>query len=305
MAFILVIALGPLAVGVILASGWWLARGRGEGPRNGGPRAATLAAGLVLVLGGLAVQLIAGPLSLLFDLPGGVWEWYSDFRYAIPLGLGVVGLVLVAFPVEARTGEGTADLAPRTALSFVRGRWLIAPAVILGLLLIATITAGVISVPDGETGRYTMYSVDLGGERSMGTSIYGWFYSVPCLILLGVVIASAMLDLVLISRPALARDRDRDVQVRAGRARNVLRIVTGALLVHLGLVLGSLAGAASMRSQLTTPEGDVTVWTSFAALRPLLLGSADIATALGFALWAMVALTAIPSRRPVPVAVGR
>ena len=136
----------------------------------------------------------------------------------------------------------------------------------------------------------------------MGVSIYGWFNSVPCLILMGVLIAIAILDLVLISRPALEVNQVEDVHIRSVRTRNVLLIGTGALLVHLGLIFNSLAGTASIRSSLPTSEGLVMVWTTFAALEPALRGASVVVTAFGFALWAVVALSGIPSKRLAPAA---
>lgn len=302
MAWLYFMVLGPVAAGIVLASVWWLVRGRDSGLPGGSLAAFSLAAGLTLLFGGVAVRLMDGPLPLLLDVPSGVWDWYSDYRFAIPLWLGIIGLVLVAFPVQARSGRGAADLTHRTPVSFASGWWFVTPAAVLALTLIVTFAAGAVSEPDEVTRRYTMYSVDLGGERGMGTSIYGWFYSVPCLILMGVMIVISILDLVLISRPSLDHNQERDVHSRTVRTRNVLLVGTGALLVHLGLIFGSLAGPASVRSWFPTSEGTVTFWTTFAALEPVLRGASSVAAALGFALWAAVALSAIPSRRLAPAA---
>ena len=295
--------LGPVTAGIVLASVWALVWGRKWRLPGGDLGAFSLAAGLTLVVGGVVVRLMDGPLSLLLDIPQGFWNWYADNRFALPLWLGILGLVLVAIPVRARNGRGAADLTPRTAVSFARGWWFVAPALVFALILIVTFAAGAVSEPDDVTGRYTMYSVDLGGERGMGTRIYGWFYSVPCLILMGLLIAVAILDLVLISRPAFDPDRERDVHSRTVRTRNVLLVGTGALLVHLGPIFTSIAGAASMRAMFPTSEGTVTLWTTFAAFEPVLRGASSVAAALGFALWAAVALSAIPSRRLARVAV--
>jgi hypothetical protein len=302
MSWLFIMALGPVIAGVILASLWWLVRGRKRGLPSGALGVFALAAGLTLVIIGVALRLFAGPLTLLLDLPGPFRDWHADYRFALPLCLGILGVTLVALPIRARNGRGAADLKPRTALSFVRGRWFATPAAVLALILIFTITAGAASEPDDRTGRYTMYWVNLGGERAMGTSIYGWFYSIPALILLAVMIATAFLALVLVSRPALDHDQERDVYTRTVRSCNIVWIGTGALLVHLGLIFSSLAGTASMRSTFATSDGAVRFWTTFAAIQPVLAGAASVAAALGFTLWTAVALSAIPSKRLIPVA---
>lgn len=75
------------------------------------------------------------------------------------------------------------------------------------LILLLTIVAGRASQPEESTGRYTMYFLDLGAGNSVGTGIYGWFYSIPSLILTGILILSTVVSLFLIARPALAEDR--------------------------------------------------------------------------------------------------
>ena len=296
MAWFNFLVMGPFVAGIVLALVWRLTGGRKSGLLADGI-GVSVVAGLVLVMGGAAVRLLAGPLPLTLNLPKEFWDWYPDYGYASPMVLGIVGIVIVAFPVRARSGQGTAELAPRTPLSYARGWWFITPAAALALIITFSIAAGAASQPDEVTGRYTLYMVDLGGERAMGTTIYGWFYSVPSLILIGVMFAVAAINLVLIARPALNEDQWRDVHTRAVRTRNVIRITTGALLVHLGLIFGSLAGTASVRSSFSTSEGSVAFWTTFAALQPVLIGASAVAAALGFALWAAVALSAIPTRR--------
>lgn len=227
--------------------------------------------------------------------------WYIDYRFTVPLLLGILGLALLAFPAHARTGRGAAELAPRTPTSFGRRWWFAVPAVLVALIVLTTIIAGTASSPEPTTGRYAVYFVDIGGEGSMGTTIYGWFYSLPCLILLAILLALAYLDLFLISRPVLGHERGPDVHVRTARTRNVLAVTTGALLVHLGLILESLAGTASMRGQFTAVDGTATSWTTFAALQPVLLGASFVALALGVVLWTSVILSAIPSRQRAAV----
>lgn len=296
MAWFYLWTLGPVIAGVVLAFVWWLIWARRKGLPGGSVGAFSLAAGLLLLLGGFALRLM-GTSLLPLEFPLEFWLWYMDYWFAIPLVLGIFGMVFLAFPVRARSGRGVAELTPRTPVSFARGWWFVTPVVILALTLIVTVTAGAASQPDPETGHYTMYFVDLGGERGMGTNIYGWYSSTPSLILMGVMVVIAILNLVLIARPALDNNHERDVCIRTARTRNVLAVGTGALLVHLGIIFYSLAGTASIRSEFTTTEGNVRFWTTFAALEPVLRGASLVATVVGFAFWAAVALSAIPSRR--------
>ncbi|MAP63898.1 MAG: hypothetical protein CMH34_09200 [Microbacterium sp.] len=227
-------------------------------------------------------------------------DWYLDYRFTIPILVGVLGLVILAFPVTTRGAAGAADLTPRSPVTFALGWWFAPPAAILVVILIITFTAGAASEPDPETGRYIMYMVD-GGVMSVGTSIYGWFYSTPAMVALAVLLIVTAVDLILIARPAMEEDREADARVRRIRTRNVLTVTTGAMLVHLGLLFGSLAGTAAVQGSASTSQGLMMMWTPIAALEPVFRGAAYVSAALGIALWVSVALTAIPTRRRVPV----
>lgn len=288
---------GSMIAGAILALAWWAIRGRKTRLPHGTASAFTAIAGLLLVLLAISERSLGTPLLSAVDVPIEFWFWYSDFRYTIPLLLGISGLLLLAVPIRARAGSGTAELTPRTPFSFTRKRWFVAPAVTVVLILVATVLAGAASQPDQETGHYNMYFVDVGGQMSMGTNIYGWYNSAPCLILLGLMSVLVAVDLSLISRPALGDDRERDAQIRAIRTRNVLTVATGALVLHLSVILSSLAGTASIRSSFSTGHGMVSFWTTFAALEPVLRGASVAVAVLGLALWFAVLLSAIPSRR--------
>jgi len=284
-------------VGAVLALAWWAIWGRKARLPRGTAGMLTMIAGALLVLGVIAEKSLGTPLVLWLEVPFEFWSWYSDFRFTTPLVLGILGLVLLAFPIRARAGSGTADLTPRTPFSFTRKQWFVAPAVTLFLVLVATILAGAASQRDQETGHYDMYFVDVGEGMAMGTNIYGWYNSVPCLILLGLMGVLVAVDLALISRPALGDDRELDARIRTIRARNVLTVATGALVLHLAVILGSLAGTASIRSSFSTGHGIVSFWTTFAALEPVLRGASVVVATLGLALWFAVILSAVPFRR--------
>jgi uncharacterized membrane protein len=299
--FVILLLLGPVLVGLIVGLVWWLIRGRADS-LAGPARSWTLLAGLVLVLVGALFPVLNTTVLLPFETPGALSDLLVASRFAWPLAVGIVGVALLGLPVRRRRGNGVAQLSRRTPLSFVPRNSTISLTAILAVLLAVTLTTGVASQPDPETGRYTMYFVPLGGERGMGTGIYGWFYSLPCLLLVAVIVAVIFLDLFLISAPAIDSSAQEDIRQRTVRSRNVLAAAAGSLLVHLGLVLASLAGTASIRGQFSSGEGIATFWTTFAALEPALRGLSWVAIALGFASWLTVLLSAVPSRRAAPAA---
>lgn len=299
MAELYLLVFGSLAAGIVLAIVWWLIWGRKAGRLAGAVSGFTIAAGLLALLGELAVRLMSVSMLLPFDISMVIRLCYLDYRFTFPLVFGILGVVLLSFPVRARHGQGTAELTRRSPASFTRARWLVTPGVALALIILVTVVAGVASRPDSETGQYTMYWVEPGGQFGVGTNIYGWFYSVPALILIGVLIVITVVNLTLIARAAMAEDRERDISERTIRTRNIIAAVTGALLLHLGLIFHSLSSTASMRGSFATPDGPMTITPPFSAFGPAFDGVSILCTTLGVALWAAVVFSAIPSRRRV------
>lgn len=279
---------GPYLIGLALALTWWLLVGRKS--RNAGRRVRNvlLRVGLLLVLVAIVLKLLGNQALL----PIEVSLWNNDWRFAAPLVLGLVAVVLLALPIRPSSRQGAVDLSRRTAFSFAERSWLVTTLILLALVLVTTMVSGFASSPDPVTGEYTHYDVDLGGERGMGTAIYGWHYSVPALATLALLIIAALVTIALIARPPLGAESRNDVQLRRLRTRSVLAVVSGALLLHLVPVLGLLRGAASIRATFSMSDGPVSFWTSFAALEPVLASAATLSAVLGFALWAAVALSA-------------
>lgn len=303
MAWLYVMVFGSLLAGLVGALVWWLISGRKVALLAGPVRWFTFAAGLLALLGEITTRFFGASILLPFEMPDLLSSFYWDSRFVIPLALGVVGVVLLWFPIHARAGHGAAELARRSLVSFARARWFVAPGLILALILLLTAVSGAASQPEETTGRYTMYFVDLGAERGMGTSIYGWFYSVPSVIVTGLLVVVVLIGMALVARPPLAANREHDIEVRFMRTRNVVTAGTGALLLHLGLIFSSLAATASMRASFSTSEGHVSFWTAFSALQPALAVASLLCAALGVALWAAVLLSAlrVPRRALVTV----
>ncbi|MDJ0349131.1 hypothetical protein [Cryobacterium sp. PH29-G1] len=189
-------------------------------------------------------------------------------------------------------------MARRTPFSFGRGWWFIGVIIIIGAVLALTVAAGMASEPD-EQGFWRILVVDTGvGGGS--TTIYGWYYSRPALVLVAALAAVTVVALWLIARPPVGVDEANDVQLRRLRTLNILAVASGALLVHLGGILSSLAGTAFFNGGVRTGNGGWMVFgTPFAALEPALSLAGIAVTALGYALWVGVLLSAIPARRRV------
>lgn len=131
----------------------------------------------------------------------------------------------------------------------------------------------------------------------------GWFYSVPSMILTGLLIAVAIPALLFIAKPALATDRGQDIRGCIARSWNLVMAGTGALLLHLGLIFNSLVATASLRAVFTTSAGPMTSWTTLSALAPTFRLASILRAGLGVTLWVILVLSAFPSRQRAPIAV--
>lgn len=222
--------------------------------------------------------------------------------FIVPLVLTVLALLVVILPIPTPGPRGSAELVPRTPFSFAPRRWLgIGLGTVLAVVVVAVL-AGLASITD-DAGRHVMYEVPASASTRGGTSIYGWWYSVPCMIAVVVLVVLVFAGLVLTSRPSLAADAEQDARVRTVRVRNILAVLTGGLLVHLGVVLNSLYGTSSMRLGFEAgPAGFVELGTSFAAIGPALRVAGFAAVVLGYALWWFVLLSAVtvPKRTSEP-----
>lgn len=302
--FILLLDLVPIVLGLIAAGQWWFLRGRADARVSGLVAVLTLTAGVVGVLAETVTRLVGGPLSMMSVLPRWVITAYMDYRIVVPLLVGALGLALLALPPRTPQEPGTADLSPRGIVSFTSKRWLVAVGAITALVLVVTVAAGAASQPNPATGNYDYYVMDLGGDYSVATTIYGWYYSVPMLAAMAVVLGLAASALLIIAGPPLGAAREEDVRVRCLRSHNVLAVTCGALLLHLAAVLESLRGTASLRGMIPSDAGSTTVWTPMAAAGPWFGAAAFISATLGVAAWARVAFSAARSRATSSAAVS-
>ena len=288
------LSVAPVVIAAVVALVPWLLRAPRTSVATGAVRTSTAVAAGVILLVAIAFALVAIYPFWLNSLPLETILEEQDWRFVLPLILGLATLVVLAFPIGGNAVRGSAELSRRTPLSFARP-WRF---VVLGVLILISfglaLAAGSASRRD-DRGHYTLYAVHVGSVTSE-TTIYGWFYSVPCLILLAAVAAVSMADLVLISRPALAAERDRDTAVRRMRCLNVVRVGSGAVLIHLSAVLLSLAGTSSLNTEVSTGTvGLVSVGSSFGALTAALEVTSAVVEALGLALWFSTLLSVFPT----------
>lgn len=282
----------PTILGVVLGAGSWLLTRR---------RPVTLGArlrGTIALASGLLVAwALLGAASVMFPFSIGTALWpLHEWRFLMPLILGIVALAILSLiPPRAPRRDAAAELERRTLWTFTgRGSPALFGALAAASVLVA-LFAGSLSSPD-EEGHYRMLWVDVGSS-AFGTSIYGWYYSIPALAALAALLALTTVNLALVSRPPLASDIARDRAVRRHRARAGLWLASGAVALHLAAVFASLAGSSQARMVFGGPD-PFGVGTSFAALTPALWGGWAVATTLGTALCVGVFVSALlPSTR--------
>ncbi|WP_457101476.1 hypothetical protein [Microbacterium sp. P5_E9] len=307
MGILHVIAFAPLLLAAGAAAAGWLIIGRRVAVPRGLTRVLIVVATSAALVVMIGYWLVSTAPWLLPSPSIEVVTAMMDLRYLTPLVVGGAALIILAFPVRGSgsRSEG-AELSRRTVLTFSRPWWFVTFGIVLLLTVAVAVAAGVASSPD-EQGRYTLYVVEVG-TAAASTTIYGWHYSVPCLILLAALVGVMTIDLTLISRPAIAENRDEDVAVRRVRSLNVVRVGMGVVLLHLSAVLSSLAGTSTLSAGIGTGAGiagEINVGTSFAALTPFLYWAGAVVGVIGLALWFSALLSAVPtpnSRRRVAIA---
>lgn len=278
--------------GIVLGALAWAVRRRGLPALEAGRAVTAAAAGGAVVL--LAAYSVLGAMPLWVEAPREVWSAVFGARYALPLVLGLAALIALGAVRPHRPPIAGATLAPRTWRSFLEVRWLSAVLLTLVLVLVLTLAAGTASRPD-EDGEYTRYVVDVG-SGTLGTGIYGWHHSALPLVLLMPLGAATWWALSRIARPPLAEAEPADTAKRRRRSANVARVALGALLLHLGTILTSLANTSRLSGTFSGGDrGQFSISTPFAALSGALDVLGAVAACAGCALWVFTALTAVPA----------
>ncbi|MEJ6541800.1 hypothetical protein PQI65_01095 [Brachybacterium paraconglomeratum] len=285
--------------GIVLGALAWAVRRRGLPALEAGRAVTAAAAGGAVVL--LAAYSVLGAMPLWVEAPREVWSAVFGARYALPLVLGLAALIALGAVRPHRAPIAGATLAPRTWRAFLEVRWLsavlltlVAVLLTLVLVIVLTLAAGTASRPD-EDGEYTRYVVDVG-SGTLGTGIYGWHHSALPLVLLVPLGAATWWALSRIARPPLAEAEPADTANRRLRSANVARVALGALLLHLGTILTSLANTSRLSGAFSGGDrGWFSISTPFAALSGALDVLGAVAACAGCALWVFTALTAVPA----------
>lgn len=278
--------------GIVLGALAWTVRRRGLPALEAGRAVTAAVAGGAVVL--LAAYSVLGAMSLWVEAPRELWSAVFGARYALPLVLGLAALIALGAVRPHRAPIAGATLAPRTWRSFLEVRWLSAVLLTLVLVLVLTLAAGTASRPD-EDGEYTRYVVHVG-SGTLGTGIYGWHHSALSLVLLVPLGAATWWALSGIARPPLAEAEPADAANRRLRSANVARVALGALLLHLGTILTSLANTSRLSGTFSGGDrGQFSISTPFAALSGALDVLGAVVACAGCALGVFTALTAVPA----------
>jgi hypothetical protein len=290
---IILLELSPLLLGGVVAVGIWLATRRVR-------TSLTDRAGVLAAIGGLlpvvvsCLYLVVGITpQLLAPMGPDVSMGVQEAQFVTPLSAGLVALVMLCVPGHRNPSGSAAGITRRTAFTFLSAGWTVALMAVVGVTIALSLAAGLASAPD-HAGRYTMFSFQIG-TMSVGYTIYGWYYSIPAMFLLMILIGTAWAGLALVARPPLDEAKEQDAAVRRTQSRNIAAVATGAVAFHLAAILASLARTSKLGGALPTDTaGVITVQSPFAALGSFLNASSIVATCLGAALCLSVALTAVP-----------
>lgn len=284
--------LSPLILGGVVAVAVRLVARRHGTPLSG-------RAGVLAAIGGLVPVVVSGLYSVVGVTPQvlaamglDVGRGVQEAQFLIPLAAGLVALAVLCVPGRRSPSASAAGIARRTAFTFLSSGWTVALMAIVVVTVALSLAAGLASVPD-QAGNYTMLTVQIGTMR-VGTTIYGWYYSIPAMFLLMVLIGTAWAGLALVARPPLGDAREQDVAVRRTRSRNIAALSTGAIAFHLAAILGSLTGTSRLGGGLATDAGVINVGSPFAALGSFLSASSFVAMSFGAVLCLSVVLTAVP-----------
>ncbi len=277
--------MGGLALGLILA---FIARHRLLGPHDRTTRVLTIIGAGVALVAAIAPSVLGVIyLKTQLSIPEFIWAGYdTPSHYARPLVVGLFSIVLLLFVPRAKSFDTGADLTPKSIASFTRPGAFITIGRLPAAAVAVAIAAGRMATTDGD-GSSRIYAIESGGLGG-ATEIYGWYYSLPSLITLGMLLLLALIALWRIARPPLGTNPTVDTAIRRYRSGVVSASVIAAILLHLGYVGVFLAGTASLTVGGIVGDGRawVNIWPTFAALEATLRTTGLILQLAGISVWA-------------------
>lgn len=215
----------------------------------------------------------------------------SPFQFALPLVVGSVAVAATLFaPTPQDVAPVSANLTRRSIFFFSRRSTFIWIATLGALAVLAALIAGPTATQD-EYGNSRLIMFD-SGSGTVGTETYGWYFSVPALGALGLLMATAILALRRIAAPPLQLDAERDLSARRVASQLVGFQVIAAILFHLAQILQMFNTVGSVSGSFSTPApGGATlhqIWSPLAALNPGLLFVSLAASSAAVFVWAFV-----------------
>jgi hypothetical protein len=293
-----------MAIAIIVAIVWLITRRRGRAdlPQRIAPVvAAARRRALFAVIVALVVFVVGAIVGLL--LP----ELLGLPLAVTPLASAAAGLaVYAAAPprsVEVTEGEPrSARLEHRSWLSYIPGGWLHACIEIVVIFVAVVVFCGITAVDDDQ-GRSRAIGFTVGGDSSIATPYPGWYYGVPALIGLALLVVATIVALQRIGSTAVfprPEDAESDAQWRRASTSVVLKLSIGAVLLSLG---GMAWTAGALMSVSASGVGAPTVWV---VVGDLLLWGGIIALVLSVVSVTLAALTTFTigermARAPEPV----
>jgi heme/copper-type cytochrome/quinol oxidase subunit 2 len=206
----------------------------------------------VVVLLGCAVVGVAFP--ALLGMPFAV----------APLVSGAAGMLLYAATrpraiVVPEDAPRSAGLARRSWLSAIPGHWLHAWVEITVLFVAVVVFCGITASADDQ-GRSRAIRFESPEQTGVSTPYPGWFYGIPALIALALLIAATVFALHRIGEAAAfpdPEDAEADAQWRRTSASVILKLSTGSMLFSLG----GIAITAGMAARNAFVEATSALWS--------------------------------------------
>jgi hypothetical protein len=165
--------------------------------------------------------------------------------FAAPLLTAAVGIgfFIIVPAFHESSDRRSAELSPRTALSFApRPALFLAGALVL-VVVAACIAFGLVAEPDGRSLSYRAASYSSGASP-----FPGFFYGVPVLLSLALLVAISLTAVLRVSRARMPSDeslREADAAIRQLAIRVILQSAAAGCAVSLGVMLVAAGGATS------------------------------------------------------------